>query len=391
MTAPASVPVRTDRAAVATILIAVSAVAIAQGLTFPLIAVLMQERGASSSQIAAHAAALMVGLAVSVLVLPFLSSRFGPGTLLSGALAVSVLGVAGFLLTEDDASWLVLRLLLGFCVNTVYVTGEAWLGRASAPQVRGRISGIYNMVLAGGFCVGPMGIPLLGTQGPLPFLACSALLGTAALGAVLVSSGSLPPSTERTTFQDLPRFARAAPRLLVLVLTFAAIDAVAIALLPAWVAATGGGANGAAIFVAVMHGGMVLTQPLIGAAIDRFDAERVAKGCVAVTFTAFAGMLVAPAALLPLAALGGASFMGLHTCALTMLGAEHRGALLMAGTVAFSLAYSLGATAGLAGGGMLADRMPSGGVLAVLLACLVCAATLRSGPVHRGSTPVSHA
>ena len=85
-----------------------------------------------------------------------------------------------------------------------------------------------------------------------------------------------------------------------------------------------------------MHGGMVPTQPFIGVAIDRFDAGRAAKGCVAVTFTAFAGMLAAPP-LLSLAALGGVAFMGLHTCALAMPGAEHRGGQLMAGTVVFSL------------------------------------------------------
>ena len=389
--------VRSDRAAIVAVIVAAVAVAAAQGLTFPLIAVLLQERGAASSQIAAHGTALMLGLALSVVALPALTARYGAGALLGGALAAAALAVLGFVLTDGNGAWLALRMVLGFCVNTVYVAGEAWLGRATAPHRRGRVSGIYNAALAGGFCVGPLAIPLLGSNGPMPLLACAGLLAASALATVALSRRAGATRGEPTVLADLPRFAVAAPGLLVLILVFGAIDAVALALLPARIAAesaaasSGDGAREAALFVAVMHLGMMVAQPAIGAAVDRIGARCVSALCLLVTAAAFGAMAVAPGAVLPLAAIGGAAFMGIHTCALTALVSEHRGPGLVAGTVAFSLAYSAGATVGLTGAGAAADLAPAAGIGTVLLACLIgllalCGAGARTSARARSAT-----
>jgi MFS family permease len=350
----------TDWRSVATVTVGITVFAVAQGLTYPLISLLLAQRGASDTIVGLNAAAFMSGLGTSVLVVPALTRRLRAAHVIVGGLLGAALVLAGFAMTDDLAAWFVLRFALGFCVNAIYVFGEAWLNAATADPVRGRVSGLYGAGMSAGFVLGPLAIPLFGTEDGLAFAGCAVLVSLVAFVLGLMSRRTrIEPG--KLDLADLPRFARAAPLLLFLVLAFGFVDATALSLAPLHLTAGGASAAAAATFIAVMHMGMIVAQPFLGILLDKADRWRVAAGCLAVTGLAFGLLIAAPATGLlvwPLGAIGGAAFFGIYISALAILGREHGGALLVAGASAFSLAYAAGGLIGPTIAGSLGDLVP---------------------------------
>lgn len=347
----------TDWYSVATVTVGVTVFAVAQGLTYPLISLLLVERGVSNTLIGLNAAAFMLGLGVSTLVVPALTRRLRAGQVIVAGLLGAAATLVGFAALEALPVWFALRFALGFCVNAIYVFGEAWLNAATADRVRGRVAGLYGAGMSAGFVIGPLAIPVLGTEDGLAFAACAVLVSLVAFAFALLSRRArIEPG--KLVLADLPRFARAAPALLFLVVTFGVVDATALSIVPVHLVAGGASAGAAAAFVSVMHVGMILAQPLLGLALDRVDRWRIATGCLAVTGVAFALLGTVPATstlIWPLGAIGGAAFFGIYTSALSILGRDHGGTMLVAGASAFSIAYAAGGVVGPAAAGAVGE------------------------------------
>ena len=363
---------------VLTVTIGITVFAIAQGLTYPLISLLLAERGASETVVGLNAAAFMLGLAVSVLVVPALTRHLRAGQVIVAGLAGGAVTLIGFAVSDTLAVWFVLRFALGFCVNAIYVFGEAWLNAASADTVRGRVAGVYSAGMTFGFVIGPLAIPVFGTEDGLAFAACAVLISLAAFGLGIMSRRArIEP--EKLELADLPRFVRAAPLLILLVLAFGFVDATVLSLAPLHMLDGGASTAAAATFIAAMHIGMIVAQPFLGVLLDRMDRWCVAIGCLAATGVIFGALMFLPATgmlIWPFGALGGAAFFGIYTSALAILGQEHKGPMLVAGASAFSLAYAAGGVFGPAATGAIVDVLP--GMTFALVAALgiVCAVIL---------------
>lgn len=350
----------TDWWSVLTVTIGITVFAIAQGLTYPLISLLLAERGASQTVIGLNAAAFMAGIAISVLVIPSLTRHLRAGQVIVAGLAGAAVMLVGFAIFDNLAIWFLLRFALGFCVNAIYVFGEAWLNAASADAVRGRVAGVYSAGMTLGFVIGPLAIPLFGTEDGLAFAACAILISMAAFGlAIMARRAKVEP--DKLVLSDLPRFIRAAPLLVLLVIVFGFVDATVLSLAPVHMTSGGASAAAAATFIAVMHIGMIVTQPLLGVLLDRMDRWRVASACLAITGVVFGALTFLPVTgtlIWPLGALGGAAFIGIYTSALAILGQEYRGAMLVAGASVFSMGYGAGGMFGPALTGILVDILP---------------------------------
>lgn len=223
--------------------------------------------------------------------------------------------------------------------------------------------------MSAGFVIGPLAIQVLGTEDGLAFAACAVLVALVAFGLALLSRRArVEPGT--LGLADLPRFARAAPLLLLLVLAFGFVDGTVLSLSPLHMIEGGASAGAGATFVAVMHGGMILAQPVLGLLLDRMDRWRLAAACLLATGVAFGALMLVPttaAAVWILGAIGGAAFFGIYTCALAILGREHGGAMLVAGASVFSLAYAAGGALGPALSGSLMDAVPGSAFALVVL------------------------
>ena len=361
---------RSDWASIAAVIVGIAAFAMAQGLTYPLISLLLASRGTDETLIGLNAAAYMAGLGVSTLLMPRTMAVLRAGTLVVLSLLGSAATLVLMALVDDLVAWFLFRFILGFCVNTIYVVGEAWLNVAATDRVRGRVAGLYGTSMAAGFAVGPLGIPLFGTENGFAFAACAVVIAFVAfLFAVLSRRARVEP--EAMPHGALLPFLRTSPLLLLTILLFGVIDGSVISILPIYLAGQGMSANGAALFVTVVHVGMIVSQLPLGAVLDRVNRWGVAGACLlmaGVTFALLAALPVSSWLVWPLAALCGSAFFGVYTAGISLLGEKHKGGDLVAGSAAFAMAYALGGAVGtpLTGAALAWEPASALGVLAII-------------------------
>src|SRR5262245_5383135 len=123
---------------------------------------------------------------------PRIIARIGsrPAYLTGGLLSIST--VALFPVFPSLPVWFLLRFLMGAGLSLQFVIGEAWVNNLADDRSRGRIIGIYVIVLSVGLFAGPSIMSLAGTKGHTPFLVAAGVLLLACL-PILLARHVLPP------------------------------------------------------------------------------------------------------------------------------------------------------------------------------------------------------
>ncbi|TGV14910.1 MFS transporter, partial [Mesorhizobium sp. M00.F.Ca.ET.186.01.1.1] len=124
---------------------------LSQGLSIPLLAVLLEKQGVSSVMNGLNAAALYIGM---VLVSPLLEiplRRIGyRSTILWGMLLLTV--ATGLIpLFSHLAVWFVLRMLMGIGDTSLHYSSQMWVTKIASPQTRGRDLSLYGLAYGVGF------------------------------------------------------------------------------------------------------------------------------------------------------------------------------------------------------------------------------------------------
>ncbi|WP_112808391.1 MFS transporter [Ensifer sp.] len=362
-----------DWPAIIAVVLGVTAFSVAQGLTYPLISLSLEGRGVSAATIGLNAMGFAAGLAAATLLLGHLTRLASADRLIIASLCGCSLCLATLASTSSLPVWFIARFALGFFVSMVFMLGEAWLNTACPDRLRGRVSGLYGAGMCGGFAAGPLAIPLLGTSGGLGFALLAIYIALVAFLTGLLTMGART-RPEPSSTRDLFAFFRHAPILILMVLMFGFADIAAISAMPVYFVKTGHSQAFAALSVTVLAVPTALAQPFIGVLLDKLPRRRVAISAAAVAATGYLAIpLVASAPLLlALFALIGAASFALYTAALTMLGEQYRGSMLVAGSAAFALAYAAGSAAGSGATGSLMTLInPAAGPLGVGLVLVV--------------------
>ena len=266
--------------AIAGIIATVSVFAISQGLTYPLLSVILERLGQSPGMIGLSASMTPLGIIASAPFIPALSKRFGPGpTALScAALAALLLALIGW--TRDPLAWFPLRFLLGAVINPLYVLSEVWMMTLAPPSRRGRLLGLYAMIISGGFAVGPFCLVFVGSEGWVPFW-----IG---IGAFVVCGACLALVLPRLPRLDLDHgtpsirsFLPLAPVLLLAVVVAAAFEQMVLSLMPVYGPAHGIGETRIAALLTVFIAGNVALQVPLGLAAERWSARKILILCAA--------------------------------------------------------------------------------------------------------------
>jgi len=359
-------PAAPDLRAVITIVVMAAVFGLQQGVSYPLLALILQAEGHSRSLIGLNAAMLPVGLIVAAPLVGPLARRLGAGrtALLSCALMTAALLVLAT--TRELAWWFPARIVLGLGINGVYVVSETWLNMLVPRAQRGRWLAVYATALAGGFAAGPTLLLLTGTDGVAPFAATIAVtLGTAAL--VVVASPRLPP-VRFEHGESLWRFVGLAPLLLLAVAGAAAFDQAVLTFLPIYALELGASTAAAQLAITALALGNVLLQWPIGWLADRISRRAAMLACTLAT--------AAGGALLPVLGAGpwlwaavflwGGVAYGTYTVALIELGDRFSGGLLLAGNAAFALMWGVAGLVGPTTVGVAMDLAGPPGLPAVL-------------------------
>ena len=158
--------------------ILVSIVAISgfsQGMLLPLIAVIFENTGVSSSLNGLNATALYIGV---LLASPFMEQplrKFGyKPIIIIGGLVVAI-SLALFPLWQSFWFWFVLRLLIGIGDHALHFATQTWITSFSPKNKRGRNISLYGLFFGIGFAVGPLMTPLVNINEALPFILSSVL------------------------------------------------------------------------------------------------------------------------------------------------------------------------------------------------------------------------
>ncbi len=362
-----------DWPAIIAVVLGVTAFSVAQGLTYPLISLSLEGRGVSAATIGHNAMGFAAGLAAATLLLGHLTRLASADRLIIASLCGCSLCLATLASTSSLPVWFIARFALGFFVSMVFMLGEAWLNTACPDRLRGRVSGLYGAGMCGGFAAGPLAIPLLGTSGGLGFALLAIYIALVAFLTGLLTMGART-RPEPSSTRDLFAFFRHAPILILMVLMFGFADIAAISAMPVYFVKTGHSQAFAALSVTVLAVPTALAQPFIGVLLDKLPRRRVAISAAAVAATGYLAIPLVTSAplLLALFALIGAASFALYTAALTMLGEQYRGSMLVAGSAAFALAYAAGSAAGSGATGSLMTLInPAAGPLGVGLVLVV--------------------
>ncbi|WP_322884567.1 MFS transporter (plasmid) [Sinorhizobium medicae] len=336
-----------DVAAIATAIAGVTAFAIAQGLTFPLISLVLEQRGVSPTISGLNSGAYAAGLAVATFSVGRLTHLMRGDYLIVLGLIGGACSLASFATSDPSWVWFVARFALGFCSSITFVLSEAWLNTACPNRMRGRVSGVCGMGICGGFAVGPLAIPFFGTDNGLAFAWLAIFVALAAF-LIFLFSRHARTQPERGAPGELFRFFRKAPLLVAMVSAFAFADLAAISGMPVYFVRMGHSATFAAVSVTMLSLPSAIIQPLIGWLLDRTSRHSVAICSGFVAGVSFLAIPFIPSELgvLSAFALMGAAISAIYTSAVTMLGDRFTGGALVGGSAAFTLACAIGSAAG---------------------------------------------
>lgn len=158
--------------------ILVSIVAISgfsQGMLLPLIAIIFENEGISSSLNGLNATGLYIGI---LLISPFMEyplRKYGykPVIILGGFLVV--LSLVLFPFWKSFWFWFILRLLIGIGDHALHFGTQTWITSSSPEHKRGRNISLYGLFFGVGFAIGPLMAPLVKVNETLPFIISSVL------------------------------------------------------------------------------------------------------------------------------------------------------------------------------------------------------------------------
>lgn len=327
---------------------AISAVGIAIGLGLPLLAIIMEKRGISSTLIGVNSA--MAGIAAMVTA-PF-ATRFarcwGTSTTMILAVLLAAVSALGFYYVENFWLWFPLRLVFHGAITMLFILSEFWINAAAPPRRRGLVLGIYATVLSLGFAAGPLLFSILGSDGFMPFAVGAAIILFAAV-PVFFARRESPVIDEKPELHFM-RYVFLVPTATAAVFVFGAVEAGGLSLFPVYATRAGFSEPQAALLLTVMGLGNVAFQIPVGLLSDRMKDRRSL-----LTIMAVIGLIGALA--LPLLAhdwrlmavvllFWGGCVAGLYTVGLSHLGSRLHGADLAAANAAFVFCYAVGTVAG---------------------------------------------
>ena len=326
---------------------AVSIFGLAFGMTYPLLSLLLEERGTSSTMIGLNASMGPLGILLFASVIPGLAARYGARNLtVIAALAVAA-NLILFKVFDSIWPWFLLRMTQGMGMAVLFALSESWIVRYASDSSRGRVVAIYASVLSLSFGAGPLLLVWVGIHGWTPFVIGTAVLVIGVLPLLMVDD-KLDAHQEEPAPAGFVRFAPKAPLLLASVAVFAIFDAATISLFPVYGVRNGLDIETSATIVSAMVLGNVALQFPIGWLADRFPKRLVMIGCALVTVASLAllPMVIDNVLKWPLLILCGAAGYSIYTVSLADLGDRFKGDELINGSSAFATVWGGGALVG---------------------------------------------
>lgn len=255
--------------------------------------------------------------------------------------AFFLLGLAG----NDMWLHIPLRLLLGCGMSGTYILYEYWLNSSVTDRHRGKVMAMYCTCVVIGMSAGPMLVPMVAERHETA-VALGMALFAATLGFISTARRQCPK------VHDVPPSASPwgiiflSPTVAVIALMFGMTESTYWSFMTIYGMREGLSVADAALLLSLISaGGMVMQLPM-GALADRFSPRftvLLATGVGAAGGLVLPHLIAAPGMALWLHMfLWGGVMTTIYTCAIILLGHEHKAANLANATLAFQMMYGMG-------------------------------------------------
>lgn len=280
--------------------ILVSIVAISgfsQGMLLPLIAIIFEQDGVSSSLNGLHATGLYIGILIASPLMEAPLRRFGyKPIILAGGLAVAV-SLSLFPVWKSFWFWFILRLAIGIGDHMLHFATQTWITTFSPKEKLGRNISLYGLFFGLGFAAGPLMIRFAEINESLPFI-ISAVISLAAWFTVWLLKNERPEhDMESSTFLGtMKRFGIVFKYAWVAFLPpfgYGFLEASLNGNFPVYAIRSGIGVSAVAILLPAFAAGSILFQFPLGILSDKFGRRPVLLFIMLSGFLAFtaAGLL----------------------------------------------------------------------------------------------------
>jgi MFS family permease len=356
------------------------------GLTLfaPLLLFTLKARGLGTAAVGGFAALQWLGLLLATPLSSGWVHALGHRCALRVSGAVPLLALAGMQFTDALPVWAGLLLVAGMASALRWVLAEATVAEQAPPHRRGRLMGLFAVMIGLTLMAGPALLSALLAAGwPATHIGWLAVALEAA-GLVALLGVRSPPRVAtpaaaiglRATWRAM----RAAPVVMLTGVIGGFFEAGLSAVLPLYGLTLGVGAAAAALLVSASGLGSTLLPLPVGELADRWPRQRVRQGCLLAALAAGAGLGVLPllvdggtavstamlGGVMLLCALGGGAGAGLYTLAMVDIGHQHQGAALVNSTAVLALAYTAGGLLAPVLGGLVLQWLPPPAFGAVL-------------------------
>ncbi|MCB2087891.1 MAG: MFS transporter [Sphingomonadaceae bacterium] len=352
---------------VRTLLLAIFMIMVGSGFLSTLIAIRLEQDGASALTIGLAATAYFGGQTIGSLQAPKLIARIGHIRAFSVFVSLFSASSLAYAIVTNAALWTMLRFIDGFVMSGVFVCLESWLNRQASPTTRSTILASYMIVLYGGQAGGQFLLNLNDIAPSLPFMLSAILLSLAVLPVALTRMEQ--PAVEKLAPFSPRRLYSASPLGIVGTIATGGMLGAFYALGAVYVSRTGMGLSQVALFTSIVIAGGVALQWPLGMLSDRLDRRKVILGCFAMVVALCAALYAVAGLAFATIALG--ALFGGFTFALYPLCVAHSNDHLeederVGASGGLVLAYSVGALVGpmLGSAGML--LLGPGGLFAMI-------------------------
>lgn len=349
-----------------------------QGMLLPLIAVILEQNGVSSSVNGLHATGLYIGILLSS---PFMEKplqRIGykPMIMIGGALVVLSLSLFPF--WQALWFWFILRVTIGIGDQILHFGTQTWITATAEKHNRGRSIAYYGLFFSLGFTIGPLMTNLLSYGIAVPFLLSSFLSLVVWLLMIWVRNET--PEKDHTTAYGTSSFKRflKAIRLAWVAflppLAYGFLEATLHGIFPVYGMRIGHNVNIISLIIPCFAAASLFSQIPLGALSDRIGRKKVILTVVSggiLAFIAAAFLEDSVIALFATFALGGLFVGSLFSLGISFMTDLLPRELLPAGNILCGMAFSIGSILGPFLSGFFLDLWPDLSIFYVIVALLI--------------------
>lgn len=350
-----------------------------QGMLAPVIAIIFEQDGVSSSINGLHATAIYIGI---LLVSPFMErplQRFGYKRIISVGALIVITAFALFPVWKSILFWFILRLIIGIGDNMLHFGTQTWITSSSPIAKRGRNIALYGLFFGVGFAVGPLMTRLIAINEALPFI-ISAGMSLIVWTTLFFIKNELPEKGNEPVsfFSTFNRFGRVWKYAWIAFLPpfgYGFLEASLNGNFPVYALRIGIDVSAVSIILpAFAFGGIVFQLPL-GIMSDRYGRRRVLMTSMLLGFLAFmgAGLLQEyPAAIFIFFFIAGMFTGSTYSMGIAYMTDLLPKELLPAGNLMCSILFSFGSISGPLIGGLAIQYLDGISFFYILSFMLLC-------------------